>query len=140
MFVETDGWDSWRRVSIPETPLAERKTFSLGEVAELTGLCVSTLYNFMGNGRLQTIKVGGRRLVTRKALDALLRASGTDVTTWLGDPDGQKKPVYDGTVAALIRCYQTDKNSPYHGLRQSSARVYTDWCRTLERAARSLST
>jgi hypothetical protein len=29
----------------------------------------------------------------------------------LGDPDGQKKPVYDGTVAALIGWYQTDKNS-----------------------------
>jgi hypothetical protein len=57
-----------------------------------------------------------------------------EMLAWLGDPDGQKKPVYDGTVAALIRCYQTDKNSPYHGLRQSSARVYTDWCRTLERA------
>jgi hypothetical protein len=34
--------------------------------------------------------------------------------------------VYDGTLAALIRCYQTDKNSPYRGLRQSTARVYAD--------------
>jgi len=66
-------------VSIPEIPLAERKTFSLGEAAGLTGLCVSTLYNLMGDGRLQTIKVGG--LVTREALDALLGASGADVTT-----------------------------------------------------------
>jgi excisionase family DNA binding protein len=68
-------------VSIPEIPLAERKTFSLGEAAGLTGLCVSTLYNLMGNGRLQTIKVGGRRLVTREALDALLGVSGADVGT-----------------------------------------------------------
>ena len=68
-------------VSIPEIPLAERKTFSLGEAAGLTGLCVSTLYNLMGDGRLQSIKVGGRRLVTREALDALLVASGADVTT-----------------------------------------------------------
>jgi excisionase family DNA binding protein len=67
-------------VSIPEIPWAERKAFSLGEAARLTGLCVSTLYNLMGNGRLHTIKVGGRRLVTREALDALLGASGTDVT------------------------------------------------------------
>jgi excisionase family DNA binding protein len=68
-------------VSIPEIPLAERKTFSLGEAAGLTGLCVSTLYNLMGNGWLQTIKVGGRRLVTREALDALLEVSGADVAT-----------------------------------------------------------
>jgi excisionase family DNA binding protein len=68
-------------VSIPEIPLAERKTFSLGEAAGLTGLCVSTLYNLMGNGRLQTIKVGGRRLVTREALDALLGVSGADLAT-----------------------------------------------------------
>jgi len=67
-------------VSIPEIPLPERKAFSLGEAAGLTGLCVSTLYNLIGDGRLQTIKVGGRRLVTREALDALLGASGTGVT------------------------------------------------------------
>ena len=68
-------------VSIPEIPLAERKAFSLGEAAGLTGLCVSILYNLMGNGRLQTIKVGGRRLVTREALDALLGASDECVAT-----------------------------------------------------------
>jgi hypothetical protein len=36
-----------------------------------------------------------------------------EMLVWLGDPEGEKKPLYDGTVAALIRCYQTDKNSPY---------------------------
>jgi excisionase family DNA binding protein len=68
-------------VSIPEIPLADRKTFTLGEAAGLTGLCVSTLYNLMGHGRLQTIKIGGRRLVTREALDALLGASDECVAT-----------------------------------------------------------
>jgi hypothetical protein len=53
---------------------------------------------------------------------------------WLGDPEGEKKSVYDGTIAALIHCYQTDKNSPYRALGQSTGRVYDDWCRTLERA------
>lgn len=53
---------------------------------------------------------------------------------WLGDPEGDKRLVYDGTVGALINCYQTDKTSPYRGLRQSTARVYADWCRTLDRA------
>jgi excisionase family DNA binding protein len=62
-------------VSIPKIRLAERKTFTLGEAAALTGLSVGTLYNLMSNGRLRTIKIGGRRLVACEALDALLRAS-----------------------------------------------------------------
>jgi hypothetical protein len=52
----------------------------------------------------------------------------------LGDPEDDKRLIYDGTVGALINCYQTDKTSPYRGLRQSTARVYLDWCRTLDRA------
>ena len=62
-------------VSIPKIRLAERKTFTLGEVAALTGLSVGTLYNLMSTGRLRTIQIAGRRLVAREALDALLRAS-----------------------------------------------------------------
>jgi hypothetical protein len=84
LHVRRDGWmgfmapclDSGNTMSRAQNLLARRG-------GGLTGLCVSTLYNFMGNGRLQTIKVGGRRLVTREALDALLGASGTDVTTRL---------------------------------------------------------
>jgi hypothetical protein len=53
---------------------------------------------------------------------------------WLGDPDGQRKPIYDGTVSGLIRCYQTDKNSPYQAVKQNTQRGYDDWCRTLDRA------
>jgi len=45
-----------------------------------------------------------------------------------------RKPIYDGTVAGLICCYQTDQNSPYRGLAQNTQRGYDDWCRTLERA------
>jgi excisionase family DNA binding protein len=59
-------------VLIPKIPLAERKTFTLGEVAGLTGLSVGTLYNLMSDGRLKTIKIAGRRLVAREALDALV--------------------------------------------------------------------
>jgi len=62
-----------------------------------------------------------------------LSLSGGCALAWLGDPE-DKKPVYDGTVGALINCYLSDQNSPYAGLRQSTARVYGDWCRTLDRA------
>ena len=57
-----------------------------------------------------------------------------EMLAWLGDSEGQGKPIYDGTIAALIRCYQTDAKSPYHGLRPNTQRGYDDWCRTLERA------
>jgi len=73
-------------------------------------------------------------MVGRLELERRCKLLTNEMLAWLGDPEGQKKPVYDGTMAALIHCYQTDKNSPYHGLRQSTARVYGDWCRTLERA------
>jgi hypothetical protein len=70
----------------------------------------------------------------RRELEQQCRIFTSEMLAWLGNPESEKKPVYDGTVAALIRCYQTDKNSPYRGLRQSTGRVYDDWCRTLERA------
>jgi hypothetical protein len=44
------------------------------------------------------------------------------------------RPIYDGTVASLISCYQTDKRSPYHGLALNTQRGYSDWCHTLGRA------
>jgi hypothetical protein len=53
--------------------------------------------------------------------------------SWLADPEDRRKPVYDGTITALITCYQTDEKSPYRGLAQNAQRGYDDWCRTLER-------
>jgi excisionase family DNA binding protein len=58
--------------AIPEIPLRDRRTFSLGEVSALTGLCVATLYSLISRGQLKSIKVGGRRLVTTEALNQLL--------------------------------------------------------------------
>ena len=70
----------------------------------------------------------------RHELEHRCRVLTAEMLAWLGDPEGDKKLVYDGTVGALIRCYETDKTSPYRGLRQSTVRVYRDWCRTLDRA------
>jgi hypothetical protein len=70
----------------------------------------------------------------RSELQHRCKVLTSEMLAWLGDSEGQKRPVYDGTVGTLIRCYQTDKNSPYRGLRQSTGRVYADWCRTLDRA------
>lgn len=53
---------------------------------------------------------------------------------WMGDPGIQSIPIFDGTIASLITCYQKDPKSPYQDLRQSSQRCYADWCTALTRA------
>lgn len=69
----------------------------------------------------------------RRDLEQRCAVLTNEMLAWLGDPEGWKKPVYDGTVAALIRCYQTDSKSPYRGLAPNTQRGYDDWCRILER-------
>jgi hypothetical protein len=56
-------------------PLDERRAYSLAEVAGLTGFAISSLYKLMHAGRLQTIKIAGKRLVTSNALDEFLGLS-----------------------------------------------------------------
>ena len=60
---------------IPALPLSERRAFQSVKLPALVRLSIATLYNEMKRGRLQTIKVGGRRLVTREALDEFLGPS-----------------------------------------------------------------
>lgn len=40
---------------------------------------------------------------------------------------------YDGTLRALIYCYQTDKHSTYHGVRFRTRRNYDNLCRQIDR-------
>jgi len=49
-----------------------RLTYSVPEVAALTGLSRATLYREMQAGRLPYIKVGARRLVSRAAIVTFL--------------------------------------------------------------------
>jgi excisionase family DNA binding protein len=58
--------------AIPEVPLAERACFSVGEAAALAGLSISFLYILMERGTLRSVKLGGRRLIPREALEELL--------------------------------------------------------------------
>jgi hypothetical protein len=63
---------------IPVVSLSERRAFTVGETSALVRLSIATLYNEMRRGRLKTIKLAGRRLVTRKALDAYIAAAGRE--------------------------------------------------------------
>jgi excisionase family DNA binding protein len=64
--------------AVPQVPFSERRTFTMGEVAALLGMSVATLYAERARGRLRTIRLAGRRLITREALDAYVAAARPD--------------------------------------------------------------
>jgi excisionase family DNA binding protein len=87
--------------AVPEIPFRDRRSFSLGEVSGLTGLCVATLYSLIGRGQLKSIKVGGRRLVTTEALNQLLTSH---------DPPAKLEPEPDGVAQCLSLAAPTPRN------------------------------
>lgn len=70
--------------AVPELPLSERRTFTMGEVAALLGMSVATLYAERARGRLRTIRLAGRRLIEREALEAYIATARRDI----GQGDG----------------------------------------------------
>lgn len=54
----------------PSNPNAE--SFSIAEAAKIIGIGRSTIYKLIAEGRLETMRLGGRRLVRRTAVQALL--------------------------------------------------------------------
>ena len=68
----------------PETPEAQdmaaathseleaRLAYSVTEAAQITGLSRDLLYDQMRKGKLASLKVGRRRLITRRNLEAFL--------------------------------------------------------------------
>ena len=59
---------------------AERLAYSVDEAARLTGLSRDLLYNQMRQGNLAYIKVGRRRLITRRHLEEFLYIGPEPVT------------------------------------------------------------
>lgn len=51
-----------------------RLAFPVGEAAQIIGIGRTTLYAEIASGRVQTVTIGKRRLVTRQALEAYLAA------------------------------------------------------------------
>jgi excisionase family DNA binding protein len=67
--------------SEPEAgPPGERLAYSVDEAARLTGLSRDLLYNQMRQGNLTYIKVGRRRLITRRHLEEFLDIAPESVT------------------------------------------------------------
>jgi excisionase family DNA binding protein len=56
----------------PPMPSSERAALHLRAAAEYAGVCKSTLYKLAAAGRIKLIRIGGKTLVIRSSLDALL--------------------------------------------------------------------
>lgn len=50
----------------------ERIAYSIADAAKAVGLGRTTLYALIGEGRLQSLKIGNRRLIRKEALLALI--------------------------------------------------------------------
>ena len=59
----------WSMSQINQT---ERRALSIKEAAQSCGLSRATVYRLIADGKLTTLKIGSRRIVTVAALDALL--------------------------------------------------------------------
>ncbi|MDR7450138.1 MAG: helix-turn-helix domain-containing protein [Armatimonadota bacterium] len=67
----------------------EEGVLSVPEAARLLGVSRTTLYNFLQAGRLPSLRLGGRRLIPRRALVALL-AEALE-SSWQTDPATRRR-------------------------------------------------
>lgn len=58
-------------------PSSSKITFSVAEVAEMTGLSPNTIRKTIQVGKLKAVRLGSRVLVTQKALEEWLEAGST---------------------------------------------------------------
>jgi excisionase family DNA binding protein len=60
-----------------QTPSAnDRRALRVNEAAALYGISRSTIYVLMARGTLRTVKIAGRRLVPKDAIEALIAGGG----------------------------------------------------------------
>jgi excisionase family DNA binding protein len=55
--------------------LDEKRALRVKDASALYGLSRSTLYVLMDAGKLRSVKIGGRRLIPRDALESLLNSA-----------------------------------------------------------------
>jgi excisionase family DNA binding protein len=57
---------------VKQSTISDRRAYRINEAAHAYGLSRSTLYKLMAAGALHNVKIGGRRLIPRDAIEALL--------------------------------------------------------------------
>ena len=63
---------------VSTTPPAEKRAYRINEAVAAYRLSRSTLYKLMSDGKLRTVKVAGRRLIPRDAMEALIAGAPND--------------------------------------------------------------
>ena len=58
--------------SIVSSKPDEKRALRVNDASTLYGLSRSTIYKLMAAGTLRTVKIGGRRLIPRDVLEALI--------------------------------------------------------------------
>jgi excisionase family DNA binding protein len=72
----------------------EVRAFHVKTAAALYGLSRSSLYKLMAAGKLRTVKVGGRRLIPRDAIEALIATdAGERIAGSVSEPTALTSPV-----------------------------------------------
>jgi excisionase family DNA binding protein len=54
----------------------QRAAFSVDETAELLGCCSASIYRALRRGDLESVMLGGRRLIPARSINKLLTAEG----------------------------------------------------------------
>ena len=52
--------------------IQNKRALRINEASALYGISRSTIYKIMGEGTLRTVKIGGRRLIPRDAIESLI--------------------------------------------------------------------
>jgi excisionase family DNA binding protein len=60
---------------IPNIPTQEKIALRINETVAVSGLSRSTIYELLKAGKLRAVKIGGRRLILREDLQALLEVN-----------------------------------------------------------------
>jgi excisionase family DNA binding protein len=55
---------------------SDKRALRVNDAAELYGISRSTIYVLMATGALRTVKLAGRRLIPRDAIEALIAGGG----------------------------------------------------------------
>jgi excisionase family DNA binding protein len=63
--------------------MSDRVSYSVAEIAEMTGISRPLLYDEMNAGRLGFLKIGRRRIITRRQLAAFLAMSPVELADFL---------------------------------------------------------
>jgi excisionase family DNA binding protein len=68
MRIASTGTSTWEKA-------ATRAAYSVSETADLLGLCEASIYRALKRGEIESVMLGGRRLIPARSIERLLNAA-----------------------------------------------------------------